>query len=116
MRAQKWLHHQSSFIRAPGVWEAIIQPRRAGIPGLTRRWPGRRWVRATRSGGGQTRMTAMQVSWLARFVPERGPEKVRVAPMQRKPEHVASAATFLASDMAQDITGWTVGIQVIGYR
>ena len=26
------------------------------------------------------------------------------------PENVASVVTFLASDMAKDITGWTVGI------
>ena len=31
-------------------------------------------------------------------------------PTERKPENVASVVTFLASDMAQDITGWTVGI------
>ena len=31
-------------------------------------------------------------------------------PTERKPEHVASVVAFLASDMAQDITGWTVGI------
>jgi hypothetical protein len=28
----------------------------------------------------------------------------------RRPESVASVVAFLASDMAQDITGWTVGI------
>src|SRR5262249_17514599 len=37
----------------------------------------------------------------------------QAAPMPagpRRPESVASVVTFLASDMAQDITGWTVGI------
>jgi hypothetical protein len=28
----------------------------------------------------------------------------------RRPESVASVVTFLASDMAENITGWTVGI------
>jgi hypothetical protein len=40
---------------------------------------------------------------------ERGLGEVRPR-TERKPENVAAVVAFLASDMAQDITGWTVGI------
>ncbi|GIX49625.1 MAG: hypothetical protein KatS3mg131_3836 [Candidatus Tectimicrobiota bacterium] len=37
-------------------------------------------------------------------------EEVPRPAVPRKPENVAAVVAFLASDMAQNITGWTIGI------
>jgi hypothetical protein len=58
-----------------------------------------------------TRMTATVPESARQIRAERGVGQAAPMPAgPRRPESVASVVAFLASDMAQDVTGWTVGI------
>jgi NAD(P)-dependent dehydrogenase (short-subunit alcohol dehydrogenase family) len=116
MRAQKsgCIINFSSISGAGNSGQANYSAAKAGILGLTRtvaRDMAKYGVRANAIWpGANTRMTATVPESARQIRAERGLGAVRPAPTERKPEHVASVVTFLASDMAQDITGWTVGI------
>jgi NAD(P)-dependent dehydrogenase (short-subunit alcohol dehydrogenase family) len=116
MRAQKsgCIINFSSISGAGNSGQANYAAAKAGILGLTRtvaRDMAKYGVRANSIWpGANTRMTATVPESARQIRAERGLGEVRVAPTERKPEHVASVVAFLASDMAQDITGWTVGI------
>lgn len=118
MRAQKsgCIINFSSISAAGNSGQANYSAAKAGILGLTRtvaRDMAKYGVRANAIWpGADTRMTATVPEAARQLRAERGiggPDMPRpVTP--RKPENVAAVVTFLASDMAQDITGWTVGI------
>jgi len=115
MRAQKsgCIINFSSISGAGNSGQANYAAAKAGILGLTRtvaRDMAKYGVRANAIWpGANTRMTATVPESARQIRAERGLGEVRM-PTERKPEHVASVVAFLASDMAQDITGWTVGI------
>jgi NAD(P)-dependent dehydrogenase (short-subunit alcohol dehydrogenase family) len=116
MRAQKsgCIINFSSISAAGNSGQANYSAAKAGILGLTRtvaRDMAKYGVRANAIWpGANTRMTATVPESARQIRAERGLGEVRMPPTERKPEHVASVVAFLASDMAQDITGWTVGI------
>ena len=116
MRAQKsgCIINFSSISAAGNSGQANYSAAKAGILGLTRtvaRDMAKYGVRANAIWpGANTRMTATVPESARQIRAERGLGQVRTTPTERKPENVASVVTFLASDMAQDITGWTVGI------
>ena len=115
MRAQKsgCIINFSSISGAGNSGQANYSAAKAGILGLTRtvaRDMAKYGVRANAIWpGANTRMTATVPESARQIRAERGLGEC-MPPTERKPEHVASVVTFLASDMAQDITGWTVGI------
>ncbi len=117
MRAQKSgvILNFSSGSAAGNSGQANYSAAKAGILGLTRtvaRDMAKYGVRANAIWpGADTRMTATVPEAARQLRAERGIGGAVARPvMERKPEHVAAAVTFLASDMAQDITGWTVAI------
>jgi len=117
MRAQKsgCIINFSSISAAGNSGQANYSAAKAGILGLTRtvaRDMAKYGVRANAIWpGANTRMTATVPESARQIRAERGiGQAAPMPPTERKPEHVASIVAFLASDMAQDITGWTVGI------
>ncbi|MBM3225325.1 MAG: SDR family oxidoreductase [Candidatus Tectomicrobia bacterium] len=116
MRAQKSgsIINFSSISGAGNSGQANYSAAKAGILGLTRtvaRDMAKYGVRANAIWpGANTRMTATVPESARQIRSERGLGEIRTSQIERKPEHVASVVAFLASDMAQDITGWTVGI------
>ena len=117
MRAQKsgCIINFSSISAAGNSGQANYSAAKAGILGLTRtvaRDMAKYGVRANAIWpGANTRMTATVPESARQIRAERGVGQAAPMPSgERKPEHVASVVAFLASDMAQDITGWTVGI------
>jgi NAD(P)-dependent dehydrogenase (short-subunit alcohol dehydrogenase family) len=116
MRAQKsgCIINFSSISGAGNSGQANYSAAKAGILGLTRtvaRDMAKYGVRANAIWpGANTRMTATVPESARQIRAERGLGAARPASTERKPEHVAAVVAFLASDMAQDITGWTVGI------
>jgi NAD(P)-dependent dehydrogenase (short-subunit alcohol dehydrogenase family) len=118
MRAQKsgCIINFSSISAAGNSGQANYSAAKAGILGLTRtvaRDMAKYGVRANAIWpGADTRMTATVPEAARQIRAERGiggPDMPRPA-TPRKPENVAAVVAFLASDMAQNITGWTVGI------
>lgn len=116
MRAQKsgCIINFSSISGAGNSGQANYSAAKAGILGLTRtvaRDMAKYGVRANAIWpGADTRMTQTVPEAARQLRAERGLGDGGPRPAERKPEHVASVVTFLATDMAQDITGWTVGI------
>jgi len=118
MRAQQsgCIINFSSISAAGNSGQANYSAAKAGILGLTRtvaRDMAKYGVRANSIWpGADTRMTATVPEAARQLRSERGisgPDIPRPT-TPRKPEHVAAVVAFLASDMARDITGWTVGI------
>jgi NAD(P)-dependent dehydrogenase (short-subunit alcohol dehydrogenase family) len=117
MRAQKSgvILNFSSGSAAGNSGQANYSAAKAGILGLTRtvaRDMAKYGVRANAIWpGADTRMTATVPEAARQLRADRGIGSVAVRPATaRKPENVAAVVTFLASDMAKDITGWTVAI------
>jgi NAD(P)-dependent dehydrogenase (short-subunit alcohol dehydrogenase family) len=117
MRAQKsgCIINFSSISAAGNSGQANYSAAKAGILGLTRtvaRDMSKYGVRANSIWpGAATRMTATVPESARQIRAATGIGEPAPTPVtERKPEHVASVVAFLASDMAQDITGWTVGI------
>ncbi len=117
MRAQKsgCIINFSSISAAGNSGQANYSAAKAGILGLTRtvaRDMSKYGVRANAIWpGAATRMTATVPESARQIRAASGIGEAAPTPVtERKPEHVASVVAFLASDMAQDITGWTVGI------
>lgn len=117
MRAQKsgCIINFSSISAAGNSGQANYSAAKAGILGMTRtiaRDMAKYGVRANSIWpGANTRMTATVPEAARQLRAQSGiGEAAARPPAERKPEHVASVVTFLATDMAQDITGWTVGI------
>jgi NAD(P)-dependent dehydrogenase (short-subunit alcohol dehydrogenase family) len=115
MRAQKsgCIINFSSISAAGNSGQANYSAAKAGILGLTRtmaRDMAKYGVRANAIWpGAATRMTATVPEAARQLRVERGLGEFRPSTV-RSPENVAAVVTFLASDMAKDITGWTVGI------
>lgn len=115
MRAQKSgvIINFSSISGAGNSGQANYSAAKAGILGLTRtiaRDMAKYGVRANAIWpGADTRMTATVPEAARQIRAERGLGEFRPSTV-RGPENVASVVTFLASDMAENITGWTVGI------
>jgi NAD(P)-dependent dehydrogenase (short-subunit alcohol dehydrogenase family) len=117
MRAQKsgCIINFSSISAAGNSGQANYSAAKAGILGLTRtvaRDMAKYGVRANAIWpAADTRMTATIPESARQIRAERGVGQAAPMPTgPRRPESVASVVAFLASDMAQDITGWTVGI------
>ena len=117
MRAQKsgCIINFSSISAAGNSGQANYAAAKAGILGLTRtvaRDMAKYGVRANAIWpGADTRMTATVPEAARQLRAERGIGESAPRPVtERKPENVAAVVAFLATDMAQDITGWTVGI------
>ncbi len=116
MRAQKsgCIINFSSISGAGNSGQANYAAAKAGIMGLTRtvaRDMAKYGVRANAIWpGANTRMTATVPEAARQIRAERGLGENAPRPTERKPEHVAAVVAFLATDMAQDITGWTIGI------
>jgi NAD(P)-dependent dehydrogenase (short-subunit alcohol dehydrogenase family) len=117
MRAQKsgCIINFSSISAAGNSGQANYSAAKAGILGLTRtvaRDMAKYGVRANAIWpGADTRMTATVPESARQIRAERGVgQAAPISSGPRKPENVAAVVAFLASDMAQDITGWTVGI------
>ncbi|PON15072.1 3-hydroxyacyl-CoA dehydrogenase [Candidatus Entotheonella serta] len=116
MRAQKsgCIINFSSISAAGNSGQANYSAAKAGILGLTRtvaRDMAKYGVRANAIWpGASTRMTATIPEAARQIRAERGIGDPSARPAERKPESVAAVVAFLATDMAQDITGWTVGI------
>lgn len=117
MRAQQGgcIINFSSISGAGNTGQANYSAAKAGILGLTRtvaRDMAKYGVRANAIWpGADTRMTATVPEAARQLRAERGLGDIAPRPVtERKPEHVAAVVTFLATDMAKDITGWTVGI------
>jgi NAD(P)-dependent dehydrogenase (short-subunit alcohol dehydrogenase family) len=118
MRAQKsgCIINFSSISAAGNSGQANYSAAKAGILGLTRtvaRDMAKYGVRANAIWpAADTRMTATIPEAARQIRAERGIAQAAPVTQQapRRPESVAAVVTFLASDMAQDITGWTVGI------
>ncbi len=115
MRAQKSgvIINFSSISGAGNSGQVNYSAAKAGILGLTRtiaRDMAKYGVRANAIWpGADTRMTATVPESARQIRAERGLGEFRPSTV-RSPENVASVVTFLASDMAENITGWTVGI------
>jgi NAD(P)-dependent dehydrogenase (short-subunit alcohol dehydrogenase family) len=117
MRAQKsgCIINFSSISGAGNSGQANYSAAKAGILGLTRtvaRDMAKYGVRANAIWpAADTRMTATVPESARQIRAERGVGQAAPMPAgPRRPESVASVVAFLASDMAQDVTGWTVGI------
>lgn len=116
MRAQKsgCIINFSSISAAGNSGQANYSAAKAGILGMTRtiaRDMAKYGVRANAIWpGANTRMTATIPEAARQIRAERGIGDPSSRPAERRPESVASVVTFLATDMAEDITGWTVGI------
>jgi NAD(P)-dependent dehydrogenase (short-subunit alcohol dehydrogenase family) len=118
MRAQKSgvIINFSSISAAGNSGQANYSAAKAGILGMTRtiaRDMAKYGVRANAIWpAADTRMTATVPESARQIRAERGVGGADMPRPQtpRKPENVASVVAFLASDMAQNITGWTVGI------
>lgn len=117
MRAQKsgCIINFSSISAAGNSGQANYSAAKAGILGMTRtiaRDMAKYGVRANSIWpGANTRMTATVPEAARQLRAQSGiGEAAAARPAERKPEHVASVVTFLATDMAKDVTGWTVGI------
>jgi NAD(P)-dependent dehydrogenase (short-subunit alcohol dehydrogenase family) len=116
MRAQKsgCIINFSSISAAGNSGQANYAAAKAGILGLTRvvaRDMAKYGVRANAIWpAADTRMTATIPEAARQIRAERGIADDTPRPAERKPENVAAVVAFLASDMAKDITGWTVGI------
>ena len=115
MRQQKsgCIINFSSISGAGNSGQANYAAAKAGILGLTRtvaRDMAKYGVRANAIWpGADTRMTATVPESARQIRSERGLGEMRMSAI-RRPESVASVVAFLASDMAENITGWTVGI------
>lgn len=116
MRAQKsgCIISFSSISAAGNSGQANYSAAKGGILGLMRtvaRDMAKYGVRANSIWpGADTRMTATVPESARQIRAERGLGEIRITRAERRPENVASVVAFLASDAAQDITGWTVGI------
>jgi NAD(P)-dependent dehydrogenase (short-subunit alcohol dehydrogenase family) len=117
MRAQKsgCIINFSSISAAGNSGQANYSAAKAGILGLTRtvaRDMAKYGVRANAIWpAADTRMTATIPEAARQIRAERGVGAAAPQPTtERRPECVAAVVAFLASDMAKDITGWTVGI------
>jgi NAD(P)-dependent dehydrogenase (short-subunit alcohol dehydrogenase family) len=118
MRAQKSgvIINFSSISAAGNSGQANYSAAKAGILGMTRtiaRDMAKYGVRANAIWpAADTRMTATVPESARQIRAERGVGGADMPRPQtpRKPENVAAVVAFLASDMAQNITGWTVGI------
>jgi NAD(P)-dependent dehydrogenase (short-subunit alcohol dehydrogenase family) len=118
MRAQKSgvIINFSSISAAGNSGQANYSAAKAGILGMTRtiaRDMAKYGVRANAIWpAADTRMTATVPESARQIRAERGVGGADMPRAQtpRKPENVAAVVAFLASDMAQNITGWTVGI------
>jgi 3-oxoacyl-[acyl-carrier protein] reductase len=117
MRAQQsgCIINFSSISGAGNTGQANYSAAKAGILGLTRtvaRDMAKYGVRANAIWpGADTRMTATVPEAARQLRAERGLGDAAPRPVtERKPESVAAVVAFLATDMAKDITGWTVGI------
>jgi NAD(P)-dependent dehydrogenase (short-subunit alcohol dehydrogenase family) len=117
MRAQKsgCIINFSSISAAGNSGQANYSAAKAGILGLTRtmaRDMAKYGVRANAIWpAADTRMTATIPEAARQIRAERGIAQSAPAPVTpRRPESVAAIVAFLASDVAKDVTGWTVGI------
>ncbi len=117
MRAQKsgCIINFSSISGAGNTGQANYAAAKAGILGLTRtiaRDMAKYGVRANSIWpGAATRMTATVPEAARQLRADAGVGEAAPAPVaERKPESVAAVVAFLATDMAENITGWTVGI------
>ena len=116
MRQQKsgCIINFSSISGAGNSGQANYAAAKAGILGLTRtvaRDMAKYGVRANAIWpGADTRMTATVPEAARQIRAERGIGQVVAPTAERRPENVAAVVAYLASDAAERITGWTVGI------
>ena len=116
MRQQKsgCIINFSSISGAGNSGQANYAAAKAGILGLTRtvaRDMAKYGVRANAIWpGADTRMTATVPEAARQIRAERGIGQVVAPTAERRPENVAAVVAYLASDAAEHITGWTVGI------
>ena len=116
MRQQKsgCIINFSSISGAGNSGQANYAAAKAGILGLTRtvaRDMAKYGVRANAIWpGADTRMTATVPEAARQIRAERGIGQVIAPTAERRPENVAAVVAYLASDAAEHITGWTVGI------